>query len=396
MGARWVTHIYFFNPCCGISPAIAGVGILPPPAAFAVCATLGHGCRFMGVTKSGLDVGWAVVIKEPKNARFVQRHPWAIGGYMKCLWKGSALDGRQRTSTRPASRLAFTLIELLVVVAVIAILASMLLSALNRAKVQARIAACKSNLHQYGVGLRMYVDDYKGYPSDPAALMFFRGWLPGGAAWFQLLQPYTKDTWTNNVTWPDGRPTQPEPPGIQICPDYGQRGGQFLISFGAGTSYGSYGYNCLGYDTEGNLLGLGVQRSSGSVGSSGVPVRDGDVVCPSDMIAIGDAITTVPDGGTQGVGPAGSTVLCPTMNPMGFADLMSVPEPPPYYTAWVFQRQRHGHRWNVLLCDGHVEGALSTRAFLDPHPDAVLQRWNRDHQPHGTNGAILILRSMVP
>ncbi|MGO9200758.1 MAG: type II secretion system protein, partial [Limisphaerales bacterium] len=60
------------------------------------------------------------------NARFVQRHSWAIGGYMKCLWKGSARDGGQRTSTRPASRLAFTLIELLVVIAVIAILASLL------------------------------------------------------------------------------------------------------------------------------------------------------------------------------------------------------------------------------------------------------------------------------
>ena len=104
---------------------------------------------------------------------------------MKCLWKGSARDGGQRTSTRPASRLAFTLIELLVVIAVIAILASLLLSALNRAKVQAGIVACKSNLHQYGVGLRMYVDDYKAYPTDPAALAFVQP-LPDRAAWFQL------------------------------------------------------------------------------------------------------------------------------------------------------------------------------------------------------------------
>ena len=318
---------------------------------------------------------------------------------MKCLWKGSARDGGQRTSTRPASRLAFTLIELLVVIAVIAILASLLLSALSMAKVQARIAACKGNLHQYGLGLRMYVDDYKGYPSDPSPLAFVQP-LPGRAAWFQLLQPYTKDTWTNNVTWPDGLPTQPEPPGIQICPDYGQRGGQFLISGGIGTSsYGSYGYNCLGYDMAGNpcLLGLALQWSSGSVGSSGVPVRDGDVVCPSDMIAIGDAITTVPDGGALGVGPAGSSVLCPSMYTTGFDDLMPAhPERPPYDTGFVFQRQRHGDRWNVLLCDGHVEGALSTRAFLDPHPDAVVQRWNRDHQPHGTNVELLFWRRTVP
>jgi hypothetical protein len=32
MRAGWVTHIYFFNPCCSVSSAIVGVGISPPPA----------------------------------------------------------------------------------------------------------------------------------------------------------------------------------------------------------------------------------------------------------------------------------------------------------------------------------------------------------------------------
>jgi hypothetical protein len=50
----------------------------------------------------------------------------------------------------------------------------------------------------------------------------------------------------------------------------------------------------------------------------------------------------------------------------------------------------------VVFCDGHVEGALTTRAFLDPHSDAVLQRWNRDHLSHATDAAIVNLRSSVP
>src|SRR5437660_11366771 len=53
----------------------------------------------------------------------------------------------------------FTIIELLVVISIIANLSSMLLPALARTKQAAQTTQCLSNLHQIGLGLKMYLND---------------------------------------------------------------------------------------------------------------------------------------------------------------------------------------------------------------------------------------------
>jgi prepilin-type N-terminal cleavage/methylation domain-containing protein/prepilin-type processing-associated H-X9-DG protein len=93
------------------------------------------------------------------------------------------------------TRRAFTLIELLVVIAIIAILAAILLPALARAKDKAKLISCTSNLRQWGMAIRMYIDD--NGDRIPRDGMDSSGTYPGanGAekdlnAWFNLLPPY--------------------------------------------------------------------------------------------------------------------------------------------------------------------------------------------------------------
>ncbi len=62
----------------------------------------------------------------------------------------------------------FTLIELLVVIAIIALLMSILMPALTRVSDQAKNAVCRSNLHQFAIAWKMFLDENQNkFPADP-------------------------------------------------------------------------------------------------------------------------------------------------------------------------------------------------------------------------------------
>lgn len=250
---------------------------------------------------------------------------------------------RNRSCEGRHYRLAFTLIELLVVIAIIAILAALLLPALNRAKVAANSAVCKSNLHQLGLALQMYTDDFRSYPYDNF------GQLPrlyDTRPWYEDLYPYvfsgggfTNDTFAGAKS-------------IFVCPSCVRVVRVASIS---------YAYNDLGYLS---LEGLGAVWSHPFR-----PVRRPDIACPSDMLAIGDAPIATMDG-----------IYADIKFGLYTGASLYMELDPKLPSTHAVQR-RHAGWWNFVFCDGHVAD-FTTKDLFNYQSDICLERWNRDHLSH--------------
>jgi prepilin-type processing-associated H-X9-DG protein/prepilin-type N-terminal cleavage/methylation domain-containing protein len=252
------------------------------------------------------------------------------------LSNSSRVVGVPAKRKHPRRGVAFTLIELLVVIAIISLLAALLLPVLTRAKASAYSTACKSNLHQIGLAVRLYLDgnDTPRYP--PGSVNY----LANGSnqlIWDACIFEYC----ANGV-------------GVFKCPAANQS--NFVWKVGV-TFNNNYGYNMIGTgdpDVEHPIcLGLDGDRQ-GDFGklTQFSPMPESRVLVPSDMIAIGDLVDTPTDGDIAGA-------------------LRDVDD---------YVGNRHLGGGNVVFCDGHVEWGLQTN-WMVPTPGAR-QRWNNDHQPH--------------
>lgn len=288
--------------------------------------------------------------------------------------------------TRPD---AFTLIELLVVIAIIGILAAMLLPVLNRTRSKADSIVCRNNLHQIVLGMSMYAQQDHLYPD---AQRWPINLLPNIGAY-----PKENYTYTNAGGFPVSYLGPPQ--SVYACPGYNRVRGFFSLRKEvvamASYSFGSYAYNGDGWLNAWSSFPIPAELwSQGLGGILMSPPGPGSllyratpetlVVHPSDMIGFGDA--------PFDKDPAAFSPGYPPVALLLYGDALA--SYPSLYNEVILGRpayagdpipglttQRHGGRWNVGFCDGHVENLRAVDLFDFSNP-TVARRWDSDNQPH--------------
>jgi prepilin-type processing-associated H-X9-DG protein/prepilin-type N-terminal cleavage/methylation domain-containing protein len=232
---------------------------------------------------------------------------------------------------------AFTLMELLVVIAIIGILAALLIPAISNSKRKAQQVRCVGNLHQLGLGIQNFVADNHAYPSGFASTNSDN---PG--PWYVQLQCGGFDVSKPRTNFIYA--------GVWRCPSAplstDRRSREIPMSYG----YNAYGSLAIGNPTN----ALGLMGHFVSLKTLFEPIKESEVVNPSEMMAIGDSFG-------------------------GGVDFMR--QSLDYLDRGGRATSRHQGRVNVAFCDGHV-GSPTLQFVFGDTSDAALTRWNRDHLPH--------------
>jgi prepilin-type N-terminal cleavage/methylation domain-containing protein len=129
------------------------------------------------------------------------------------------LASKVKFFTRGRALRAFTLIELLVVIAIIAILAALLLPALAKAKAKAQDITCLNNMKQWGLGFRMYAEDYSDQVPEEGNTSLSIADPANAEAWYNAVSSYIKQQSMSNLYCMT--PPNPPLPGsrtIYSCP----------------------------------------------------------------------------------------------------------------------------------------------------------------------------------
>jgi len=219
----------------------------------------------------------------------------------------------------PYSRgIDFTLIELLVVITIISILASMLLPALQKAKVRSQAISCMSNAKQMAQARIAYASESNGFM---ISLLYGSNIYSPTATGTYWHEPLTNERYLSS-------------PDVLVCP--------------SAVPYHYMGFNMRGY----SFGGIYVNEANGDVGGTfrflgnDAYIMEKRVKAPSSYIFIGDSITPV----------AAHTAIWNA--PVQFANL--------YLTGTTnyLAHMRHAGRANFGFLDGHV-AAHNGREMLD-------------------------------
>jgi prepilin-type N-terminal cleavage/methylation domain-containing protein/prepilin-type processing-associated H-X9-DG protein len=256
----------------------------------------------------------------------------------------SALSSKDTAPGKLKAGGGFTLLELLVVIAIIASLASLVLPALGNAKRQARAAQCKSNLHQLGLALQLYVQDNDCYPLATSDGVF--------GAWQQALREFMPDS-------------------VFYCPLQQAPSTQFINIFQLNGDLITphYGYNALGAAWRGsppNNPGLGGDLNL----TTGLrePTPANRVASPAQMITLGDSDTFIDViFGTQPQTniPNQIYIIFPyIVEPLGYLGVGN----------------GHDGGANMLFGDAHVQ--FGQQSFWIAATAQCRRLWNSDNQPH--------------